>query len=59
MELFELSCEEAPGPPELFEILLSLNIERIHFPRRPLLGRNLLHVDKASLLDPKAQIKKR
>src|SRR5215468_3663439 len=28
-ELFEPFCEEAPGPPELFEIFLSLSVEDV------------------------------
>ena len=55
MELFEPFREEAPRPPELFEILLPLSVERIHLARRPLLGRILLHIDEASLLDPDEQ----
>jgi len=35
MELFEPFSEEAPRPPELFEIFLSLRVERIHLARRP------------------------
>src|ERR1700680_1646189 len=52
MELFELFREEAPRPPELFEIFLSLRVERIHLARRPLLGRGLLHVNEALQLEP-------
>src|ERR1700686_371742 len=52
LELFELFCEEAPCPPELFEIFLSVSVERIHLARRPLDGRDLLHVDEALLLEP-------
>ena len=55
MELFEPFGEEAPGPPELIEVLLSPSVERIHLARRPLLGRDLLHVDEAALLDPDEQ----
>src|ERR1700733_815675 len=55
MELFEPVCEEAPGPPELFEIFLSLSVEGVHLARRPLLGGDLLHVDEAALLDPDEQ----
>src|SRR6266540_5890150 len=55
MELFEASCEEAPGPPELFEIVPSLSVQGIHLARRPLLRRDLLHVDEAALLDPDEQ----
>src|ERR1700761_5748383 len=54
-ELFEPFREEAPGPPELFEVLPSLGVEGVHLARRPLLGRNLLHVDEAALLDPDEQ----
>src|SRR5664280_167618 len=55
MELFEAFGEEAPRPPELFEVFLSPSVERIHLARRPLPGRDLLHIDKASLLDPDEQ----
>jgi hypothetical protein len=55
VEPFEPFSEEAPGPPELFEIFLSLSVEGIHLARRPLLGRDLLHVDEAALLDPDQQ----
>src|SRR6266542_2410452 len=55
MELFEASCEEAPGPPELFEILPSMSVQGIHLARRPLLRRDLLHVNEAALLDPDQQ----
>src|SRR4029453_9657534 len=55
MELFEPFREEAPGPPELFEVVPSLRVERIHLARRPLLRRDLLHVDQAALLDPDQQ----
>src|SRR5258708_8629719 len=34
-ELFEPFCEEAPRPPEFFEILPSLSVEGIHPARRP------------------------
>src|SRR6185437_6363413 len=47
--------EEAPGPPELFEIGLSLSVEGVDLARRPLLGGDLLHVDEAALLDPDQQ----
>src|SRR5450631_4140671 len=55
MELFESFSEEAPRPPELFEIFLSLRVERIHLARRPLLGRDLLRVDETLLLVPEEQ----
>src|SRR5678816_24144 len=55
MELFEPFSEEAPGPPELFEVLPSLGVEGVHLARRPLLRRDLLHVDEAALLDPDEQ----
>src|SRR5678816_945442 len=55
MELFEPFSEEAPGPPELFEVLPSLGVEGVHLARRPLLRRDLLHVDEAALLDPDQQ----
>src|SRR6476661_8930350 len=54
-ELFEPFCEEAPGPPELFEIFLSLSVEGVDLARRPLLRGDLLHVDEAALLDPDQQ----
>src|SRR5215467_1436422 len=52
MELFEPFSEEAPGPPELFEVLPPASVQGIHLARRPFLRRNLLHVDEATLLDP-------
>jgi hypothetical protein len=55
VELFEPFSEEAPRPPELFEILLSLSVEPIHLARRSHLGRDLLHVDEVALLDPDKQ----
>ena len=55
VELFDPFREEAPGPPELVELLLALGVERVHLAWRPLLGRNLLHVDEAALLDPDEQ----
>src|SRR5919106_1395099 len=55
MELFETFSEEAPGPPELFEVVPSLRVEGIHLARRPLLRRDLLHVDQAAMLDPDQQ----
>src|SRR5262245_43267695 len=55
MELFEPSSEEAPGPPELFEVFPPLSVERVHLARRSLLGWDLLNVDEASLLDPDEQ----
>src|ERR1700734_4084443 len=54
-ELLEPFCEEAPGPPEFFEMFLSLSVERVHLARRPLLGGDLFHVDEAALLDPDKQ----
>src|ERR1700754_4259625 len=54
-ELFEPFREEAPGPPELFEIGLSLSVEGVHLARWPLLGGDLLHVDEATPLDPDQQ----
>src|SRR5829696_1917066 len=53
--MFQPFSEEAPRPPELFEIFPSLSVEGIHLARRPLLGRDLLHVDEALLLDPDEQ----
>src|SRR4029453_14811811 len=55
MELFEPFREEAPGPPELFEVVPSLRVERIHLARRPLLRRDLLHGAQPPLLDPDQQ----
>src|ERR1700693_156996 len=55
LEPFELFREEAPRPPELFEIFLSLSVERIHLARRSLDGRDLLHVDQTLLLVPDEQ----
>src|SRR5580700_8836049 len=55
MELFKSFREEAPRAPELLEIFLSLRVERIHLARRPLVGRDLLHVDEALLLEPDEQ----
>src|SRR5262245_2093114 len=55
MELFEPFSEEAPGPPELFEVFPSLSVEGIHLARRPLLRGDLLHIDEAPLLDPDQQ----
>src|SRR5580700_3336151 len=55
MQLCELFRKEAPRPPELFEIFLSPRVERKHLARRPLLGRDLLHVDEALLLEPDEQ----
>src|SRR5208283_5456457 len=54
-ELSEPVCEEAPGPPEFFEISPSVSVEGVHLARRPLLGGDLLHVDEAALLDPDEQ----
>jgi hypothetical protein len=47
VKLFQSFREEAPGPPELFEVFLSPSVEGIDVARRPLLGRDLLHVDEA------------
>src|ERR1700726_4073209 len=55
MELFEPFSEEAPRPPKLFEVFPSLRIERIHLARRPLLRRDLLHVDESLELEPDEQ----
>src|SRR5665811_1344326 len=55
MELVQSFSEEAPRPPELFEVFPSLSVERVHLARRPLLGGDLLHVDKAAPLDPDEQ----
>src|SRR6478609_11352422 len=51
-ELFNPFREEAPRPPELFELLLTAGVERVHLARRPFLGRDLVHVDEPLLLDP-------
>src|SRR6476469_5783778 len=55
LELPDPFREEAPCPPELFELLAPLRIERIDLARRPLLGRDLLHIDEATLLDADEQ----
>src|ERR1019366_7481985 len=55
MEVFELFSEEAPRPPELLEIVPSLRVKRIHLARRPLLGRDLLHIDESLVLEPDEQ----
>src|ERR1700731_1664217 len=55
MELFEPFSEEAPGPPELFEIFPPLSVEGIDLARRPLLRRDLLHIDQAAQFDPHEQ----
>src|SRR5512135_1065504 len=54
-EQFQPFFEEAPRPPELFEIFLSLSVEGVDLARRPLLGGDLLHVDEPALLDPDQQ----
>src|SRR5262245_46728189 len=55
MELFEPFSEEAPRPPELFEMCLSLGVEGVDLARRSLHGRDLLHVDEPALLAPDEQ----
>ena len=55
VELFDPFCEEAPGPPELFELLSAQRVQRVDLARRPLLRRDLLHVHEAALLDPDEQ----
>src|SRR6478735_5324422 len=55
VELSDPFREEAPCPPELFELLVPLGVERVDLSGRPLLGRNLLHIDEAPLLDPDEQ----
>src|SRR6478735_9092782 len=55
LELSDPLREEAPRPPELFKLLAPLRIERIHLAGRPLHGRDLLHVDEATLLDTDEQ----
>jgi hypothetical protein len=52
---FDTFSEGAPRPPELFEIFLPSRVEGVHLARRPLLGRDLLYVDEAALLDPDQQ----
>src|SRR5215471_16213058 len=52
VQLLQSFREEAPGPPELFQVLPSSSVEGIHLARRPLLRRDLLHIDQAALLDP-------
>src|SRR5918993_5529668 len=54
-EPFDTFCEEAPGPPELAELVAPLRVEGVHLPRRSLLGGHLLHVHEAALLDPHEQ----
>src|SRR6478735_7717432 len=48
-------CEEAPGPPELVELVVSLRVEGVDLAGWALLGRHLLHVDEAALLDAHEQ----
>src|SRR4051794_31182898 len=55
VELCDAFCEEAPGPPELFEVLATDRVERVDLARRPLLGRHLGDVDETALLDPDQQ----
>src|SRR5215207_5790260 len=55
VELFDTFCEEAPGPPELAELFAAARIQRIDLPRRALLGRHLLDVHEAALLDSNEQ----
>src|SRR5918993_3136923 len=55
VELFDPFYEEAPGPPELFEVLAAQPVQRVDLARRPLLGRDLRHVHEAALLDPDQQ----
>src|SRR5664279_5448599 len=52
VELFEPFREEAPGPPELIEVLLTRCVERVDLAWRALLGRDLLHVHETLLLKP-------
>src|SRR6478752_6813580 len=47
--------KEGPRPEKLFELLSPLGVERIDFARRPFLGRHLLHIHEAPLLDPDEQ----
>jgi len=52
VELVDPFGEEAPAPPELLEVLAALGVERVDLARRSLLGRDLLDVGEAPLLDP-------
>src|SRR6478735_9310333 len=52
VELFDPFGEEAPAPPELLEVLAASGVERVDLARRTLLGRDLLDVGEAALLDP-------
>ncbi|WP_425489470.1 hypothetical protein [Nonomuraea typhae] len=40
---------------KLVEVLVSLSVEGVHLARRPLLRRDLPHVDEAALFDPDQQ----
>src|SRR5437588_6427552 len=55
VKLFQSFREEAPGPPELFEVFPSLCVEGVHLARGPFLRRDLLHVDQSALLVPDQQ----
>jgi hypothetical protein len=50
-ELVQASCEEAPGPPELVEVVTSVAVEGVDLARRALLRGDLLDVDESALLD--------
>src|SRR4051794_24357729 len=55
VELLDPFGEEAPAPPELFEVLAAQCVQRVDLARRPLLGRDLRHVHETALLDPDQQ----
>src|SRR6478736_2179870 len=55
VELFDSLRQEVPGCPELRELLPALGIDRIDLAWRALLGRDLLHVHEAPLLDAHQQ----
>ena len=55
MELFQPFREEAPCPPELFEVVLAGAVEGVDLAGWALVRRHLLHVDEAALLDPDQQ----
>src|SRR4030095_10924150 len=54
-ELFNPFREEAPRPPEHVELFSTMRVERVHLAWWALLGRPLLHVHEAPLLDPDEQ----
>src|SRR3954452_4756189 len=55
VELFDTFCEEAPRAPELFKLFTAQRVDGIHLARWALLGRDLLHIDEAALLDAHEQ----